>query len=288
MSAVIALLLGTAAWAALPQGSPTLADRREALRAAISDARGSEPVLHDHLFKQLKTQRFLEMLDSAADYSSASKLGLHAGQVVDALARNTAPSAQRAFLALTADRVFLAHDERIIALIAASANVRPAPPALVRFWDRYSHPDDGFTPTTVTALVVNGDRAAIALLTKKMLDPAHSDDDKISWMRTDILSHRNDLSLLWACRQLVAGAPFRKHLRPLLVEALFDYRPGEWYRPASAYSAPALESASPAARAELRAIGELALRTVDLSPTQRAAITLRLRQIDKLTNQEPG
>src|SRR5207248_2448101 len=96
-------------------------------------------------------------LDSATDYLNASKLGLNVTKVLDTLARNAAPSAQAAFLALTVDPVFLAHDERIIALIVASAAVRPAPPSLVRFWDRHSRPNDGFTPTTISTFVANGD-----------------------------------------------------------------------------------------------------------------------------------
>jgi hypothetical protein len=287
VSAATALFL-IAAWTAVAQPSltaaPTAADRGDVLRGAISDARSNDPARHEHLLEKLRNRRFLETLDSPTAYLNASKLGLNVTQVLDTLARNTAPSAQAAFLALTVDPVFLAHDERIIALIVASAAVRPAPPSLVRFWDRHSRPNDGFTPTTISALVANGDIAAIALLAKKLLDPAHADDEKISWMRTDILTHRNDLALLQACDQLLRGKQFRKNLRPPLVEVLFDYRPGEWFKPASSYSAPPLESASAAARTELQAIGELALRTVALSPSQREAVRLKLQHINKLAN----
>ncbi len=251
------------------------------LHAALADAESNEPTRHAQLLKDLETPSFLSKLDSEADYVQASKLRLHVGQVVDVLAGNPAPSAQSAFLELTRNRSFLAHDERVIALILASSKLRPAPPTLVRFWDERSHPDDGFTPTTVEALVDNGSVPALALLEKKMVDPSHRDEEKIAWMRSDILSHRNDLPLLRSCERLLRGK-LPKNLRPLLVEVLFDYRPGEWFRPDTGHSAPRIESASSGARAQLLRIAELALKTAALSSTQRSAVTLRVHDIETL------
>jgi hypothetical protein len=286
MAAVMAWIVCMAAVASSPGGSGTPpADPKQALLAALADARSSERTRHDRLLERLQTRSFLETLDSPADYAQASRLRLHVGQVVDALAHNPAPGAQHAFLTLTTNSVFLANDERVIALVLASVKVRPAPPALVAFWNRRSRPNGGFTATTITALVDNGSEPALALLEEKMVDPAHGDDDKVSWMRTDILRHRNDLPLLQVCERLLKGTKLRKNLRPLLVEALFDYRPGEWFKPASSYSAPRLESASPEALAQLRRIADLALETVALSPTQQAAVTLRAQQIEKLGEQ---
>jgi len=279
----------TPARAPVPAPGPTVAPAapgpapdngsNEALRAALADAEGADPARHAALLRQLGTRAFLEALDSSADYAEASRRGLRAGKVVEALAKNPAPGAQKAFLALTTNRIFLAHDERAIALIQAGVNVRPAPTALVRFWDRHSRSDDGFTPTTIVALVDNGSAPAIALLERKLIDPTHGDDDKLSWMRTDILRHRNDLPLLQGCERLLKGN-LKKPLRPRLVEVLFDYRPGEWFRPANVASAPPIESAAPAALAELGKIGALALRKIPLGATQKAAVELRLREIE--------
>ncbi|MEJ7712145.1 MAG: hypothetical protein WKF84_20365 [Pyrinomonadaceae bacterium] len=56
-------------------------------------------------------------------------------------------------------------------------------------------------------------------------------------MRTRILTHRNDLPLLQSCQPVLTDI-LPIHLRPYLVEALFDYRPAEWYRPATAVNPP--------------------------------------------------
>ena len=253
-----------------------------ALVAALEDARSDAPPRHASLLAKLQTSSFLEEVDTPADYAEAAKRGLHVGQLVDALSLNAAPSAQHAFRALTTSKAFLAHDERVIALIKAGVNVRPAPRELVRFWDRYSQPDDGFTPTTIGALVDNGSEPALRLLEQKLADPRHGVDDKLGWMRTDMLRHRNDLPLLQASERLLAGRLPRR-LRPALVEVLFDFRPGEWFKPGNAVSPPPLASASEPARVQLRKVGNLALRSVALNAAQKAAVTQRLRELDSMS-----
>jgi hypothetical protein len=250
-----------------------------ALVAALEDARSDVPARHASLLANLQTRSFLETVDTRADYADAAAQGLHVGQLVDALALNAAPSAQRAFRALTTSKTFLADDERVIALIKAGVNVRPAPRELVRFWDRYSQPDDGFTPTTIGALVDNGSEPALRLLEQKLADPRHGADDKLGWMRTDMLRHRNDLPLLQASERLLKGR-LPSRLRPALVEVLFDFRPGEWFKPDAGVSPPPLSAAPAPARAQLRKLGNLALRNVALNAGQKAAVERRLSELD--------
>ncbi len=123
---------------------------------ATAAARSTEPADHERLQKYLGSKEFLDRLDSKVDYENAAGVRLRVSRLVEALGRNPAPSARKVFAAVAVDKGFLAEDERIIALIQASAYVRPALPELVKFWDDHCQPDDGFTPTTVTALVDNG------------------------------------------------------------------------------------------------------------------------------------
>lgn len=279
-AAALALVAaGSAAWAMTARPSPTGAG--DPLAQATADAESADPARHAHLRDELQSAAFLAALDAPADYQAAARQRLHVDRVVAALARNPAPSAREAFLALTASPAYLAHDERVIGLILASADVRPAPPALVRFWDRRSRPDDGFTPTTVATAVANGSPPAVALLERKLAAPAHPDSEKLAWMRSHILEHRNDLPLLQACERLLSGK-LKKGLRAPLVEVLFDYRPGEWFRPASVHSAPPLAQASPESRAQLRRLAKLALAAVPLPPESRAAVTRRVQELDAL------
>ena len=173
---------------------------------------------------------------------------------------------------------FLREEERVVALIQASVKVRPAPPELGAFWDQYCQPEGGFSHVTVFVLVENGSQQAVEVLEKKMADHRFTDDDKITWMRTVILSHRNDLLLLKICERLLAGGLPPK-LRPSLVEALFDYRPQEWYRPASTYNPPDRRQASAEAKEVMRRIAQLALKTIQLTDQQKEAVEKVLEEL---------
>jgi len=138
---------------------------------------------------------------------------------------------------LTGDQVFLQQELRIDLLIRACAALRPSPPEVVAFWNAHCQPDDGFGNLTIAALVKNGSPPALQLFVGKLLDPAHDEADKLEWLWQDVVPHRQDLELLRACRDALArglGPP----LDLALVQAFFDYRPQEWYRPATLREAP--------------------------------------------------
>ncbi|MEJ7712146.1 MAG: hypothetical protein WKF84_20370 [Pyrinomonadaceae bacterium] len=153
----------------------TSKDSKELMRAALALARGQQPTDHDALLKHLRTQSFLSRLDSKDDYAAAAGKRLRISRVLEALGKNSSPSAHQTIVDLAQDRVFLEEDERVVALIESSTEVRPPPPELVRFWDAHSQPDDGFTPVTITTLVDNGTAPALGLLEKKMGDSRHED-----------------------------------------------------------------------------------------------------------------
>jgi hypothetical protein len=251
---------------------------QELQTAALTLARSDNSSDHDLLRESLGSAGFLGRLDSPGDYQASPRKRLRISRVLEGLSTNTAPSAYRVLAYLTHDRTFLMEDERIVALIEASARLRPPPPEFIAFWDRYSQPDDGFTPVTITALVDNGTEPALQLFEKKMADPGHEDDVKIAWMHSRILPHRNDLLLLETCERLLKGG-LPERLRPDLVESLCDYRPGEWFRPATAVNPPDRSLASPAARAELRKICLFARDSLPLSPTQKSAVERTLLEL---------
>lgn len=159
---------------------------------------------------------------------------------------------------------FLIESRRTDFLIAAVAVIKPSPPDVIRFWDAYCKPLDGFTPLSIQAMVMNGSNPAIELFEKKMLDAKHSDMDKIDWMRYMILPHRHDLPLLKCCERLLEGT-LPDSLRMPLVEALFDYRPEEWYGMHEILELPPADSRTTESLLVRKSIGELALKKVELS-----------------------
>lgn len=252
-------------------------DPKELMRAAARLAASERPEDQQRLARALTSDAVLARLNAPQEYAGDPRR-LRLRPVLEALARNPAPAADETLLELARSDDFTGEGGRVDLLILATASIRPAPPELVAFWDRHAQPEDGFTPLTIRALIENGSAPALALFEKKMADPAHEDDFKLDWMRSDVLTHRNSPELLRSCARLLkAGLP--AHLRGNLVEALFDYRPEVWYVPAISYRPPSWDSYSSEARAELRALGRYALDTLDLTPVQRAAVERTLAAI---------
>ena len=80
---------------------------------------------------------------------------------------------------------------------------------------------------------------------------------------------------------MALSVPLAEELRPLLVDVLFDYRRAEWYNLKKHHvpRPPEREAADPAALRELRAIGEHALRHVELSDRQKQSVEDVLGQL---------
>ena len=264
------------------QAAPGTEDTHDQLlKSSLSLAKSSDPREHAVLLSDLQKQAYLKQLDSEQDYAKASRFRLRVEQVIQALAQNPSPSARRAFLSLTHGKIFLADDDRRLALVRAGENIRPAPNELVAFWDRHSQANDAFTPTTIPVLITNGSEPALRLFEKKLADPARRQDEKVAWMRTSVLAHRNDFNLLVTCERMLQGS-LPKKLRPFLVESLFDYRPGEWYRPSSSHSPPPLRDASGEALAVLARLGGMVEKNIPLTPAQREAVRRHLEEVRRL------
>jgi hypothetical protein len=251
---------------------------RELVLAAERLAASREPADHQALLGFLKSREFLERLDSRDDCEGDWRR-LRLRRVLEILRGNTTPSARAALVSLTQAPPYVQDPPRSDLLIPLFAEVRPAPPELVAYWDEHSLPDDGWVHLTMKAIVDNGSPPAIALLERKMADTRFSDEDKIDWLHTCILTHRNDLPLLQACERMLGGS-LPEHLRPSLVEVLFDYR-REWFRASAPLRAPLWPEASPEAKAQLRKIGEAAL-----DPIQRSAVEKTLQEMKAAQTKE--
>lgn len=256
----------------------TSENRRELSAYARLLARSEQPADHDELRKWLEAKEFLARLDEPERYQGApGKLRL--SEVLRELSANRTPSAEAVLVALSRSPGFLAEPLRIDLLIRACVPLRPSAPDVVRFWDKHWMPDDGYGHLTALAVCDNCSAPALALLEQRMADGNHADDDKRVWMVTGIMMHRNDPAMLESCERLLQGG-MPERLRPLLVEALFDYRPTEWFRPATVLVPPERRLASDAARERLRRIGTFALQAVSLSEAQTAVVKGVLKEIE--------
>ena len=258
-------------------------DPDELVLAGLTLARAARPEGHAALSKHLQSQDFLSKLDTPEDYGDPGAK-LRVGRIVEALSENQAPSAHEVLVTLTQVPVF--HDDlaRIDMLIRACAEVRPAPPEVVKFWDTYCQPLDGHTPVTIEALFDNSSEPALALFEKKMHDPKHGTGHKVGWLRDELIEHRNDQPVLECCERLLGGPlpgdpDEQQELRGVLVEVLFDFRPHEWYVGDHVPFPPPREEASEAALQQLRRIGQYALKNVELTDSQKKVVEDVLEQL---------
>jgi hypothetical protein len=263
-----------------PSGPSDNASVSSTQAAALALAASALPSDHATLRQELLSEDFLARLGPPKT-SRRSPQDSPLLPVLQTLSTNPAPSARQVLLALTQAASFNRNPDRTDLLIRACAALRPAPPEVVAFWDQHCQPEDGFTPLTIEALVENGSAPALALFEKKMLSNRFSDDVKTDWMRSSVLTHRNDLAVLQSCQRLLAGALPHK-LRPALVEVFFDYKPAEWFPPDTVLRPPARAQAGTEARAQLRAIGMWALQNLSLTESEKSAIRQTLADQKKM------
>lgn len=247
-------------------------DSDEIFRAAMTLAQAPDPDGHRALLMQLQAPGIYDRLDSKEAYGDFG-MPLQLSHILTALSENHAGGAHAVLVALTQSPVYNSVNRRINLLSEACAAIRPAPPEVVRYWDNNSQPLDGYTPTTIGALVVNGSPPALALLEQKMADPRHDNQYKIGWMHRKILQHRNDSPLLASSLRMLQG-DMPEELRAILIETLFDYRPIEWYpgKRSTVPKPPPREQASREAIEQLRQIGEYSLNHVELTNEQRTRV----------------
>jgi len=260
----------------MSQSDPSKEEQRALATEALALARSNRPEDHSLLLQRLRSDDFLKKLDSEKAYEGPSNR-LRLRHILETLSKNPAPSARSALVALTQIPDFYKEPARTDLLIKVCAEVRPAPPEVIKFWDNHCQPDDGFTHLTIKATVENGSEPAISLLEKKMSDPKHDEEDKLHWMHSSILTHRNDLILLQACERML-GSSLSENLRLSLVEVLFDYRP-EWFPPSTVLKPPDRWQASPQALAQLRKIGEFALKNMALTENLKKVVERTLEEI---------
>lgn len=213
----------------------------------------------DRLRQALGSRTLLLRLNSADESARMRPDQLRIAGALTVLATNQNPGARKTLDFLAENRPFLDDLGRQDRLLRAVAQVRPATPAIVHFFDEQTRPDAANLHLAIACLVTNGSKPAMDLIEKKLSDPSEEPENVQGWMRDSILSHRNDAPLLEACEALLKGAALSQTLKETLVEALFDYQPDRWYPPDSNLPRPPDRAlAGSASRATLRSIGEWA------------------------------
>ncbi|MGN6370189.1 MAG: hypothetical protein ACTHN5_18180 [Phycisphaerae bacterium] len=250
--------------------------KRAAVAVAKSDSAEDLGTLGDLLAKG----EFLNRLDSAEEYKGPYT-NLRVGQVVNTLAENRKPAAEKVLISLIDAGEYQANFQRIQILIHALASIRPSPQTVIIYWDKMSAAGSLVTFDVIEALVENESPPAMGLFEKKLADPKQEAEDKAAWMRQLVLPKCNDEPLLSACERVVKGPGAGAEVQVSIVEGLFDYRPDEWYRGCSPVKPPVRVLASRPAKDTMIRIGEYALSSLKLPAELRVKVEAALREARK-------
>jgi len=251
-------------------------------QAALEIANGNNPDGLRLLAQKLGNNEFLSILDSEKDYQSSPHT-LNVTGVLETLAENPATQAKEILIQLTQNQVFLANLSRIEMLILACANLRPLPQPVLTFWTQQTGPESSSTPLVVEALFINGTEPAMKLFESMMNNPSYSDSDKIFWLRTYAVPHRDDLYFLEAAERAIHGNA-ENQTKFEWIRTIFDYKAG-WYPPRDMPVPPDPMLIQPQAKEKLQNIGNNALALSDLPEDLKIAIERRLNMYRQNENQ---
>jgi hypothetical protein len=236
----------------------------------------------------LNSADFLLRLNSQREYDTLSPKQLRVAKVIRVLRDCPHAASKQTLIGLSkggdfTDDNWLRQELLVRALVA----IRPAPPDAIRYWDSQSTPSAVNRHITIDMLCQNGSEPALALLEKKLIEPAQEQEYKVVWIRDCMLRHRNDVPLLRASERMIKQT-LPPDLRLVLLEALCTYD-RDWYPGCAPPKPPPRALASPEARQVLRQICRHAKDNMELPPPLRVAVETTLLEIgDRDDKPSPG
>lgn len=236
--------------------SPGSPETAALLKRLISLADDKSVGAQEDLARQLASAATLDTLDAPRERAQRTPSDLRVARVFDRLRQNQAPAAAKTLLALTHSQA-IRDDWRLQSLlIRAFGSQRPLQQESVDFLDVQSHTKSLNLQIVISTLIENESAVALALLGSKLADSGIDDNNKISWIRYQILPKRRTVPVLRGIEKWLSEGKLGVSIRNALMDALFDYRPREWG--AEDLPAPPKESATSADAVEiLRRIGKV-------------------------------
>ncbi len=228
-----------------PRATPPATGETAVLLArlvTLADSARSED--QAELARRLSEASTLDQLDEPAVRDRSRTTDLRLAVVMDHLRDNAASASTRTLAALARSPVYRQSPQREELLVRALGTARPLPPEIVSFLDDQTRATSVNLHVAVEALFDNGSPEAAALFGRKLADPAIDPVYKLGWFRGPMLRHRREPTVLRAAEEWLARPALSPDLKVGLADALFDYRPEEWYPGRGGRPRPPEESAT--------------------------------------------
>jgi hypothetical protein len=261
-----------AAPAATPE-TAALLDRLVRLADSTSDRDQGE------LAKLLTQRGILDQLDEPSVRDKSRTADLRIAVVLRHLQDNTSAPAQQTLAHLARNQLYGESWQRKELLIRALETQRPLRPEALAFMDAQARPDSVNLHIAIDALSNNATKEALDLLGRKLADPQFEFVYRLGWIRTAILRNRRAPEILRAAQGWLAPGALDRELQIGLAEALFDYRPDEWYPGRDGWPRPPDErTTSPEAAALARRVGQSILAS-DYPAAVKTAVRQTLKRL---------
>jgi len=156
----------------------------------------------------------------------------------------------------------------------------------VAFWTAHCNPEDGFCNLTVEALCENATPPAVTLLETKLQDARFEVEDRINWLHSSVLTHRNTPSLIQMADRLL-DTKIPSDLKIALVDTFFDYQPALWFSPATLLEPPPRTALTAEGRQALEKLAEKAKKLPGLPPALVAKVEATEALVKKMGPAKP-
>jgi hypothetical protein len=189
--------------------------------------------------------------------------------------QNRIPMVDKLLVSLTRAPAYQSNALRIQLEIHALAAMTPSPQEALVYCDRYSQPGGVLTYHVIDALCTNKSPPAIVLLEQKFNNSEHDVYEKQSWMREIILPLRHDVPLVLASERLITQS-LPEENKVDFIEALFDYKPDDWYMECAPPLPPDDAAITVTVRDALIRIGEYGMSRLTLADELRQKIQAKI------------
>lgn len=171
----------------------------------------------------------LLQLNTAQEYADLppEKLALQA--ILTRLSGNPSPAAVEAVVSLCDNQPFLAEQSRLECLLLTLPKVRPFPEKAVPLLRKSAEPGSDSLELAIRALFEIGEKSTLDIFASQVLSGQQDTVLIQAWLRDPLLRHRREPAVLQMSLDLLQQPKLDVELKNSLVEALYDYRPADWY-----------------------------------------------------------
>jgi hypothetical protein len=179
--------------------------------------------------KALTSAEQLLDLNTQEEYDQLQTHLLAVYPILMGLAQNENRAAQDLIADLSGNAEFLAEPGRLEGLLLVLPHVPTLPAEAIDLLQDATDPDSESLEVAIEVIFETGNPAALELFAEQVSNEEQDVELVQDWMRDPMLRHRADPAVVRMSIDLVTKPGFDRERKNSLVEAMFDYRPKDWY-----------------------------------------------------------